>query len=824
MSCAPSDIRALASTLGGADGDNSRVPQDGGVADDREYDVSCLDYSYLAKATTKSVPELKRLLDILRYANVLPMSGREGSYPDLEAAFERRIRELQPTQQATAAQHEDGEADAGARRRRDMLDRDAAARDIDAWVLAMKSSSTASAAAAAPSPAVPVRHRLAPRDSAVSIATAASSQTVSSFQDSDLPHSSQLVSSCESSCASSSNSSPASRRASYTSILKASSGFGSSSPAATSSSFPSSTKHVRFLDEVEAARKEADRIKRKQERRKRQIEMHLQQAANSSTVPNSHASTKKNKRKSKTSNSSRKYSGESDSSTGVVEIPFAVDGNDSDEVHEICTPGFQQSFSSAAPIQIPTSKNANSATRIRSYDYRAWDMFDVEKELEKIDELPADREPSSTARINPYKSNSSVVPVLDEPSALFEDDIVATSLAEAEKLKGNESFKAKEYDDALQYYTRSLQIKPNQPSLYNNRSLVHLKLNNYEKAEKDSSIALDLLDAKLNGEMDVDNGARFKALLRRATARHKRAKYVAALADIDAAAAISALCAADRAALVQLRQTVVAALESRGLSPDGNLSAAPAVSHGEPVGECSNSSTIVGSNTTGNQGNNDSKRESAGIRIVDVEDDSDFEEDQMTPDDFKSNYDGDDGICKMERVIEVTEQMNFLKQIDDDHEREIQSTPPTDDTTDQNGSEGPNDQSVLESSKSTPLQPPNHLSALPAIYAVPATASFQFEASWKSLKEQPALWRAYVRSTPAPAFARFLSNVGDAQIFPDVFAALHQLLVEDAQTEAVVHILESIAKVPRLGLLLKLMRSGEKAGKRNCFILYYHPQ
>ncbi|KAJ3348276.1 Nuclear elongation and deformation protein 1 [Entophlyctis luteolus] len=406
MSCAPSDIRALASTLGGADGDNSRVPQDGGVADDREYDVSCLDYSYLAKATTKSVPELKRLLDILR----------------------------------------------------DMLDRDAAARDIDAWVLAMKSSSTASAAAAAPSPAVPVRHRLAPRDSAVSIATAASSQTVSSFQaaaaaasasDSDLPHSSQLVSSCESSCASSSNSSPASRRASYTSILKASSGFGSSSPAATSSSFPSSTKHVRFLDEVEAARKEADRIKRKQERRKRQIEMHLQQAANSSTVPNSHASTKKNKRKSKTSNSSRKYSGESDSSTGVVEIPFAVDGNDSDEVHEICTPGFQQSLSSAAPIQIPTSKHANSATRIRSYDYRAWDMFDVEKELEKIDELPADREPSSTARINPYKSNSSVVPILDEPSALFEDDIVATSLAEAEKLKGNEAFKAKEYDDAV---------------------------------------------------------------------------------------------------------------------------------------------------------------------------------------------------------------------------------------------------------------------------------------------------------------------------------------------------------------------------------------
>ncbi|KAJ3109248.1 Sperm associated antigen 1 [Phlyctochytrium planicorne] len=50
-----------------------------------EYDVSQLDYGYVK--TASDIPQLKKLLAVLR-------SGKEGYYPDLEKSFEDRIIEL----------------------------------------------------------------------------------------------------------------------------------------------------------------------------------------------------------------------------------------------------------------------------------------------------------------------------------------------------------------------------------------------------------------------------------------------------------------------------------------------------------------------------------------------------------------------------------------------------------------------------------------------------------------------------------------------------------------------------------------------------------
>ena len=56
--------------------------------------------------------------------------------------------------------------------------------------------------------------------------------------------------------------------------------------------------------------------------------------------------------------------------------------------------------------------------------------------------------------------------------------------AEQEKLKGNEAFNAKSYDEAVIYYTRSIQYIEN-AAAYNNRALAYMKLEKWDKVIED---------------------------------------------------------------------------------------------------------------------------------------------------------------------------------------------------------------------------------------------------------------------------------------------------------------------------------------------------
>ncbi|KAJ3142563.1 hypothetical protein HK100_001387 [Physocladia obscura] len=221
-------------------------------------------------------------------------------------------------------------------------------------------------------------------------------------------------------------------------------------------------KHVRFLDEVEAARKEAEKIKRKQERRQKQVEMHLAQGA----------ADKKKSVGGKKKASLRNYNGVLPQAVTVVgtspaampsSVPkksgsINVQGVDQGEdlLEEISTSAFVNSTettfigssnATSNPVQIPGRKQQ----RIKSYDYRSWDKFDVDRELENIDNKQSERLTGTSAtRINSSNENSAVQ-MFDTDQLVFEDDIVATSLADIEKNKGNEAYKIKEYNDAVSF-------------------------------------------------------------------------------------------------------------------------------------------------------------------------------------------------------------------------------------------------------------------------------------------------------------------------------------------------------------------------------------
>ncbi|XP_039516555.1 RNA polymerase II-associated protein 3-like isoform X2 [Pimephales promelas] len=136
--------------------------------------------------------------------------------------------------------------------------------------------------------------------------------------------------------------------------------------------------------------------------------------------------------------------------------------------------------------------------RIKSYDYQAWDKFDVEKTLERMDEEES-----------PAQSNES-----DTEGPLGDRD-----LALAEKEKGNEFFKEGRYDSAIECYTRAMDADPYNPVLPTNRAACFFRLRKFSVAESDCHLAI-ALDSK-----------HVKAYARRASARAALKKHQEALED-----------------------------------------------------------------------------------------------------------------------------------------------------------------------------------------------------------------------------------------------------------------------------------------------------
>lgn len=98
------------------------------------------------------------------------------------------------------------------------------------------------------------------------------------------------------------------------------------------------------------------------------------------------------------------------------------------------------------------------------------------------------------------------------------------ALAERERLKGNEAFKALDFEEAAAAYSRAIaadSTSSNAALAFSNRAQARLKLSNWEGAEEDAGAALAI---------DPENP---KSFLRRGAARVKRGRYAAACADFE---------------------------------------------------------------------------------------------------------------------------------------------------------------------------------------------------------------------------------------------------------------------------------------------------
>ena len=73
------------------------------------------------------------------------------------------------------------------------------------------------------------------------------------------------------------------------------------------------------------------------------------------------------------------------------------------------------------------------------------------------------------------------------------------STAQDHKERGNAYYQRKEYDAAVEWYTRSLDVDGDQHATYTNRAAAHFALNNYEDALSDALKSTELNDSWTKG-------------------------------------------------------------------------------------------------------------------------------------------------------------------------------------------------------------------------------------------------------------------------------------------------------------------------------------
>ncbi|RNA25416.1 sperm-associated antigen 1 [Brachionus plicatilis] len=172
------------------------------------------------------------------------------------------------------------------------------------------------------------------------------------------------------------------------------------------------------------------------------------------------------------------------------------------------------------------TKNSQSAKKsVKPKDYREWEKIEkqIDKELEEKENLETISKVADDRTAVNHGKNFSKSLVKDLPKDINIENLDESTKilkADQEKCKGNESFAAACYHEAVTYYTRSIKYLPTAAS-YNNRALAYIKLENWEKA---------ILDCNEVLIYEQDN---FKALLRRATALYKQKNFEKAKIDIE---------------------------------------------------------------------------------------------------------------------------------------------------------------------------------------------------------------------------------------------------------------------------------------------------
>mmetsp|Transcript_8207 Transcript_8207/g.11363 ORF Transcript_8207/g.11363 Transcript_8207/m.11363 type:complete len:147 (-) Transcript_8207:2716-3156(-) len=113
------------------------------------------------------------------------------------------------------------------------------------------------------------------------------------------------------------------------------------------------------------------------------------------------------------------------------------------------------------------------------------EMNETDKKIRGSDDTK-----KSKAIFEDDKSNASREPT--EEQKAFIASLENKRSAEDARYRGNEYMKAKEFDEAINSYTRSIELNVNEPATYCNRAMAYLKVKNYARCIEDSDKTISI--------------------------------------------------------------------------------------------------------------------------------------------------------------------------------------------------------------------------------------------------------------------------------------------------------------------------------------------
>ncbi|XP_076656881.1 RNA polymerase II-associated protein spaghetti isoform X2 [Halictus rubicundus] len=209
----------------------------------------------------------------------------------------------------------------------------------------------------------------------------------------------------------------------------------------------------------------------------------------------------------------------------------------------------------------PTKENENNnkSKRIKSYDYSAWDKFDVDKACKDVE-----KEEQSDSSGDETMSTKQLEKAHEE--------------ATKHKEEGNRFVQQQKWVNAIQCYNQAITIFAYDAVFFANRGLCQLKLNNFHSAESDCSAAIQLDETYV------------KAYHRRATARMNLKQYKEAKQDLEKILKLEPSNKEAKSLLLQIEKKINVSNENTNKSSKNSID--------KKIGEKLCSNTVPSTNST----------------------------------------------------------------------------------------------------------------------------------------------------------------------------------------------------------------------------------
>ncbi|KAF9582171.1 RNA polymerase II-associated protein 3 [Lunasporangiospora selenospora] len=420
------------------------------------------------------------------------------------------------------------------------------------------------------------------------------------------------------------------------------------------------------------------------------------------------------------------------------------------------------------------SQTASPKASRKEY-YESWDRFDVDKALEDMDNKPKGK--STKPLTASEKKSAKPAPA---PASSTSVDIAA---ANTEKEKGNEFFKKGQYQRAIEHYSASMALDPSNSVLPINRAMALLKLERYSEAERDCTLGLQL---------DKKN---VKALWRRGIARRSLGKFGDARKDFEYALTLDPVNKAVKDELAKLpSQEKQPSSTGVGKQP---ASTKESISPGDStlVSPLSSPTNALAKATTSDS----SKRSPAKPK----------------------------GVISSKRVV--------IEEIEDDHESDLFSPPPSaknpPSLTSTPPATQPTPDAAPTSTPSVPSPAPSNTTTLQASSSSSSTAdqipvgskeqeivakmkapitTLDFQRDWKSYSKNNQLLYHYIKLIQPESLPGLFKSSFESDYFSSMLTVYRELYITSEEPELLFRSLTHLAKVQRFDMTLMFMTGTDK--------------